>query len=155
VRIGAACLLPPASKVKWGLYISSIYPFSPPRGIKSGPDNSLDVSLTLPLIWARHVISLSVRPTCSNHKFPFSGPCQPARPRVPQASRRGPFNFSKASESANGGNLARHTHTHTHTHTHKPDLQFLSVFVLIHPKRLVPNKFFSANMSDTEPLRQQ
>lgn len=58
-------------------------------------DNSLDLSPTHPLIWARHVISLSIHSTCSNHKFPFSSPCQPARL---ESHRRLtlPFNFSES-----------------------------------------------------------
>lgn len=41
---------------------------------QSGLENSFNFSQTHPLIWTGHVISLSIYPTCSGHKFSFSFP---------------------------------------------------------------------------------
>lgn len=40
------------------------------------------ISQTHPLIWTGHVISLSIHPTCSGHKFSFSRPGRPGQAAV-------------------------------------------------------------------------
>lgn len=70
---------------------------------QTGLENSFNFSQTHPLIWTGHVISLSIHPTCSGHKFSFSSPGRSSQVAVSCGFKpqQGPLN--SAPESASTG----------------------------------------------------